>query len=186
MQYNPYIVRQHLVQVTLSPAGEPTTLQSSQIDLSYCYTKCWLYIQWWSLSTILVLNSKSLYMCEGLSENNAACNPVLQCYFISLVSLFAGVALTVKKSKETLFICHRCWCWPVADCYHCSFNAHLHTCTIATNPSEKVPLRTALRVVPTNSSSPSTSAMVRTAPYFSGICTNGHINQHSFCCLNVT
>lgn len=40
---------------------------------------------------------------------------------------------------------------------------------MATNPSEKVPLKMAFLVVPTNSSSPSTSAIVRTAPNFSGI-----------------
>ncbi len=58
---------------------------------------------------------------------------------------------------------------------------------MATNPSEKVPLRMALRVVPTNSSSPSTSAMVRTAPYCSGIWTTKQINQQAFLtCLNVT
>ena len=40
---------------------------------------------------------------------------------------------------------------------------------MATKPSEMVPLRMALRVVPTRSSSPSTSAIVRTAPNCSGI-----------------
>ena len=43
------------------------------------------------------------------------------------------------------------------------------TCTMATKPSEKVPLSMAFRVVPTNSSSPSMSARVRTAPNISGI-----------------
>lgn len=58
---------------------------------------------------------------------------------------------------------------------------------MGTNPSEKVPLRMALRVVPTNSSSPSTSAMVRTAPYCSGIWTNNHMNQQAFpSYLNIT
>lgn len=40
---------------------------------------------------------------------------------------------------------------------------------MATNPSEKDPLRIAFRVVPTRSSSSSTTATVRTAPNFSGI-----------------
>lgn len=40
---------------------------------------------------------------------------------------------------------------------------------MATKPSEKVPLRMAFRVVPTNTSSPFTSVMQRTAPNFSGI-----------------
>lgn len=44
-----------------------------------------------------------------------------------------------------------------------------YTWTMALKPSEMEPIRMALRVVPTSSSCPSTSAMVRTAPKFSGI-----------------
>ncbi len=52
---------------------------------------------------------------------------------------------------------------------------------MATNPSENVPLRIAFRVVPTSSSSPSTSAMVRTAPNFSGIWkSKGHSRRFWF------
>lgn len=45
-----------------------------------------------------------------------------------------------------------------------------HTCTMALKPPPSVPRSSALRVVPTSSSSPAPSAMVRTAPKRSGIC----------------